>query len=486
MRANVSALLTVLALLPANAALADVVISNKPTSNMSCDAGVCTATAKKAVLNVGDLRTMLGSGDVTVKTGTVAKDIAIAQPLTWTSTSRLTLDAQQSVIVNKQVTVMGQGWLTVTTNDAGNNGRSAKGKKNDGEFVIVPERGSVQLWDSTSSLIIDGQSYTLVYDIKTLAADTAANPSGFYALAKAYDASVDGTYSTPPIVGVSGIVEGLGNEILSLAIHTTGGISASFIKAVLSNGAIRHLGILNATISSAPSSGQAVMARNNLGRIISCWVSGKMTFSSAADAGGLVSENDGLIARSHANVRLIGFHSKDVGGLVGFQSDTGEIVSSYALHSVALRFSDSANVGGLVGTSAGVIRDSFARNRVVAGRDDDGSAYGGLVGENEAGAQITTSYAAGPMTFKTAVQAGGLIGFDGSAAGNMKDSYWDLDMGISDPSRGAGNIPNDPGITGLTDAQLKAGLPAGFDPEIWGSDPNINNGYPYLCANAPQ
>jgi hypothetical protein len=29
-------------------------------------------------------------------------------------------------------------------------------------------------------------------------------------------------------------------------------------------------------------------------------------------------------------------------------------------------------------------------------------------------------------------------------------------------------------------------LPEGFDPNVWRSDPNINNGYPYLLANPPQ
>jgi hypothetical protein len=51
---------------------------------------------------------------------------------------------------------------------------------------------------------------------------------------------------------------------------------------------------------------------------------------------------------------------------------------------------------------------------------------------------------------------------------------------------GAGNIANDPGITGQTTAQLQAGLPAGFDPSIWAEDPGINNGLPYLIANPPQ
>src|SRR3954447_3291094 len=100
-----SLLISVVALVISTAARADVSISNKPTQNMSCDARVCTATAQKAVLNVSDLQTMLGSGDVAVKTGVVAKDIILDQPLTWVSTSRLTLDAQQSIIVKKPMSV---------------------------------------------------------------------------------------------------------------------------------------------------------------------------------------------------------------------------------------------------------------------------------------------------------------------------------------------------------------------------------------------
>jgi hypothetical protein len=120
--------------LASTSAHADINISNKPTQNMSCEAGVCAAKAAKAILNTNDLQNMLASGDVAVKTGSVSKDIDIDQPLTWASTSRLTLDAQASVTVNKQVTVSGTGNLTVVTNDG-------SGKK--GEFIIVPEHGSV-------------------------------------------------------------------------------------------------------------------------------------------------------------------------------------------------------------------------------------------------------------------------------------------------------------------------------------------------------
>lgn len=42
------------------------------------------------------------------------------------------------------------------------------------------------------------------------------------------------------------------------------------------------------------------------------------------------------------------------------------------------------------------------------------------------------------------------------------------------------------GVAGLTTEQLQSGLPAGFDPSIWGEDAKINHGLPYLLANPPE
>jgi hypothetical protein len=205
-RGMLSALL-VSASVVAQAARADVEISSKATSNMSCDAGVCTATAQKAVLNVGDLATMLASGDVTVKTGSLAKDIDIDQALQWTSTARLTLDVQRSLIVKKPVTIAGSGALTITPNDGGSGGD-----------LLFENKGSVTFWDTSSSLIINGQSFTLVKDIATLAADIAANPSGFYALANSYDAKHVKFDKVPVPTPFAGIFEGLGQTISHLKI----------------------------------------------------------------------------------------------------------------------------------------------------------------------------------------------------------------------------------------------------------------------------
>jgi hypothetical protein len=171
--------------------------------------------------------------------------------------------------------------------------------------------------------------------------------------------------------------------------------------------------------------------------------------------------------------------------------------------------SDSTVVGGLVGqNNKGLIADSFAVGKTIGGGGD--SVVGGLVGNNNE-ASISNSYAKGSVSSNVCDECGGIVGTNsgsisssystallnvsrGQVGGligddepdDLTNDYWDLETsGITDPSQGAGNVSNDPGITGLTDAQLKSGLPAGFDLTIWAQSPDINNGYPYLLANPP-
>src|SRR5690349_18290357 len=89
---------------------------------MSCSAGVCSPTAQDAVLNVSDLTAMLATGDVKITTGNGAVTIGILSPFTWTSASRLTLDADFNVIFRAPVTVAGQGAVTLKANDGGTGG----------------------------------------------------------------------------------------------------------------------------------------------------------------------------------------------------------------------------------------------------------------------------------------------------------------------------------------------------------------------------
>lgn len=117
MRGKISALLlfaiSAAALFANDAAQASVEISADATMNMSCNAGVCSPTAKKAVLNVNDLTNMLAAGDVKITTGAGAVTIGVEAPITWTSTTRLTLRADYNVNVKAPITVAGAGGLTI-------------------------------------------------------------------------------------------------------------------------------------------------------------------------------------------------------------------------------------------------------------------------------------------------------------------------------------------------------------------------------------
>ena len=142
-------------------------------------------------------------------------------------------------------------------------------------------------------------------------------------------------------------------------------------------------------------------------------------------------------------------------------------------------------VGGLVAGACGCEGNAAISNSYATGsvRGKSGSQTGGIIGFTQENIAISATYSTGAVNGNGAAYKGGFIGFDGQL-GDIATGYWDLDTsGISDPANGAGNVKNDLGLTGLTDTQLKSGLPAGFDPKIWGSNPNINNGYPYLLAN---
>jgi hypothetical protein len=582
---------------PAHAALE---IRNLPTKNVSCSAGVCTATRPYAVMNAGDLASMLAASDVTLRSGSLASDVEVKAPLSWASASRLTLDSYHSIVFYKPLTVAGTGALTMTTDDGGQYGS-----------VLFFEPGSVKFWDASSNLIIDGQPYTLASSISQLAQEIAANPNGNYALANDYNAKPDGVYTQSPIPTVfNGTFQGLGHTISNLTIDVispNGSGIGLFAGGGLATYASVHLA--NARVSAAGVDPNGVivggLVGNDQGHIFRVTVSGAISASAADNntfyvaggiagtaktqtsiyysvssasvsgsgggtIGGLVGlEEHGAIVHSVATGRISGDpnHRTDVGGLIGaldvhggvkFSYATGRVsgtgsvggligeiysfgggeiqisnshasgnisgsgdndamgglvgssweasfLDSYASGSVTGAGSNS-NVGGLVGLSdSDLIRQSFATGAITGG------TCGGLVGSTSSSA-VENSYATGAVgvgghckfagglagysswtigaSYSTGTvagaTAGGLMGDDGSSYPRLSFDYWDLDTsGIGDPSRGAGNIVNDPGITGLTDAQLKSGLPAGFDPSIWAENPSINSGLPYLLANPP-
>lgn len=511
------------ALLAAPIAQAGVAISSKPTANMSCTGGVCTATARKAVLNAGDLAQMLSAGDVAVESGSLAQDIAVNAPLSWTSAHRLTLDAHRAVAVNRPAVVAGTGALTV----AG--------------ALSFADKGHVEFWDIASGLAIDGKSFMLAANLKSLAAKIAANPSGSYALAKSYEASHDGNYEAAVVTtNFLGTFEGLGNTISNLAIvndfvgssigmfaqtgagsvlrdiriqnetvtdlvccndyvgglvvsgHST--ITGVFVNATINAPHSSEAGIVaaidaNASLDHTSSSG-SVYGNNGVGGIVADLYDSPISWShSSAKVSADVAELGGVVGSMYSDIGALAidhcYATGDVtqtgnGGSVG-GLNVGTVTNSYATGTV--KSGSYSYAGGLAGKPEGTqIFNTYATGAVSAGN----SAFvGGLVGYKYNATEW--SYSTGMVTGGTSTDIGGSVSLDASGGFENGDVYWDMDTsGITDPSQGAGNIVNDPGITGLSNATLAHGLPHGFDKSVWQQKKKINNGLPFLRDLPPQ
>jgi len=497
---------------------AAVVVSSGTTQNMTCSGGVCAPTAANAVLNAGDLENLLASGNVEITTtgaGVQAKDIDVKAPFGWSSGSALALDASKSIAIDKAVSVSGTAAVSLTT-----------GKKGTLSFG---GKGNVTFASLSSSLTINGAAYTLTDSIKSLASAIASNPSGDYALAASYDASQDGIYTSSPIpTTFAGSFEGLGNAISNFSMGASYDTNEGFFAELGASGTIANFGLLNANVgSSVRRATLGAMVGSSDGTITNSYATGNLVDAQADTLGGMVGQNNGTMARCHAAV-AIAHTIASAGGLVGYSvgpvsssSATGDVQSrgtaggligendaaitdSFATGAVTGEFAgglvglnygpiadsySSGNVstrnrrgasGGLVGAAGGAISNSYATGDI---RGVTGAWVGGLVGANDAA--ISDSYSTGAPSGGS--YTGGLIGYDETEAGSLSDTYWDTTTsGITDLSQGAGNIANDPGITGLSTQELQSGLPTGFEPTIWSENGDIDDGLPYLLALPPK
>jgi len=531
----------VLSAFSANAAL---VIAKAPTSNVTCAAGICTATAADAVLNIKDVKTLLKAGDLTIASGSAAEDIAFNATLNWTKPHRLTLDAYRSIAFTQPVTAEGTGAVTLTTNDGGTGG--------DYSFT---DKGKIAFWDLSSSLIINGAKYTLVGDVATLSVQITKNPNRNYALARYYDASADGVYGASPIItAFNGKFDGLGHAIdnLSIAFNKKDlGIDAGLFLEIGSKGVVRNLQLTspNIQVFSKHKQDQFVgaLAGRNAGKIrdvqviggnvwasetvggLVGWTSGTVANSHVVETsvqvtggfnggGGLAGDNSGTIASSGSSAAVVGNLGTFVGGLLG--NNFGSVSLSYSSGTVeagGAQFGNdgSSYSGGFVDYNEGTIDQSWSSSPVYGGTGAAGGVHesdnytGGFADQNFG--TISRSYVTGAVSAGEYIYMGGFVRFNaqggeidasytissltcsyceakgpffatGCPAGS--DDYWDSDTTFA---TGRSKKSDDcPAVSSLTDAQLKSGLPAGFTPSIWGQSASINDGYPYLLANSPQ
>ncbi len=115
--------------------------------------------------------------------------------------------------------------------------------------------------------------------------------------------------------------------------------------------------------------------------------------------GGLVGKSNGVIKESHVSGEVAG--DNDVGGLMGWNLSGATVRNSYSLASVT---GTADQVGGLAGRNRGTIEYS-----VAAGEVEGVNEVGGVAGRNSSGATVRQSYSLASVT-GTADRVGGLAG----------------------------------------------------------------------------
>jgi The GLUG motif len=345
-------------------AQAALVVSKRPTANVNCSTNYCTATAADAVMNVDDLKALLKQHNQWLDAGNTAPSIVFATPFRFSKPYVLTLYAQSgAIIIKRSISVLGKGGLYFNTN-AG---------------LSLQNGSTIDFWDLGGQLQINDEAYQLVGDVASLGKGVSGG-FGHFALARDYDAGQDGIYKTSPGTGYfQGDIEGLGHTISNLSINDPTASDNVGLISYLYFGSIRDLGLINANIVGGQS----------------------------AYVGGLAGQSQGTIEHSSVSGTVSGASALEVGGLVGFATDSGQFVSSYSAASV----SGGNRAGGLVSTFDGTsITDCFASGAVTV---SDGGTAGGLVGVIGSGGlagPVTYSFATGPVQGGANAIAGGFVG----------------------------------------------------------------------------
>ncbi|MEL6681934.1 MAG: filamentous hemagglutinin N-terminal domain-containing protein [Pseudomonadota bacterium] len=429
-----------------------------------------TLEADLATNNV-ELNTNSGGGD--------DGNIVIARDIDWTNQARLTLVANNNIILDGDLNGENGQLVIVGTNDIAANGavdvdllvlqsgnweqigplpaffagnfdlrggeflRAASGTGTGAApYEIVDIFGLQGIGSSTRLL---GSSYQLAANI---------DASGTRDWVRFIDGDIIIETGFVPIgnddEAFSGSFDGNLNTISGLFIDNAD--TNSFMEAGLfaqNSGTISSLVLDNVDITGDEAGGLIV---NNSGTIDAVDVSGQVNGS--VQVAGLAVFNDGIISNSISSADVVfvsGNTSGDLflGGLVA--QNNGTIASSHALGDVTAEWNlpgrqVDLDVGGLVGRNRGSISDSYAQGDVSAVLLGTPAAsapnivnVGGFVGVQLNAATIVRSYATGSSVVTDQTDATIAVGgFAGSGTGDSSN-FWDVNTsGLTTSAFGTG------------------------------------------------
>ena len=276
---------------------------------------------------------------------------------------------------------------------------------------------------------------------------------------------------------VTSVSTGLGNDV--------GGLAGT-------SGAIVTNPIASTTVTNAIASGRIV---SNV--TVTLPINGNGMANVDSTVGGLVGFNHGVIKNAIAlgsvtatfagSVAGSGSSYNDqVAGLVA--NNDGPVSSSSAWGAVSLTSTVSSSNGGTSTQMAGglvgggfigfggisTVTNSFSTGAVSASGVNDLLMVGSLMGYSTG--SIASSYALGKPSVQggSGNNIGGLVGRN-DAGGTITSSYWDVNQTGVESGVGSG------AATGATSwVAAPTSIPAGFDPAIWGLTPTVDSGYPCL------
>jgi filamentous hemagglutinin family protein len=291
------------------------------------------------------------------------QDITVAEDITWSEATKLTLTAGDQIFVN-----------AIINNTNATTGGVYFNAANTTNKVVFDTNGKVKV----------NNTYQLQWMNQALA--------GKYELGSNIDASATSSWNSGtgfnPIGNItnkfSGSFDGLGHTISNLFINRPTTDYVGLFGYATTGLTLQNVGLINVDIT-----GQHYV-------------------------GGFVGYNRRTVSNSYTTGTVNGRNS--VGGLVGSNEIDGSITNSYSAVNVSSNV-NSENIGGLVGFNFGSVVNSYAIGSV-----NGDIAVGGLVGHNSYGS-ITNSYAIGSVNGNTA--AGGLVGWNEFSS--IINSYWDID-----------------------------------------------------------
>lgn len=415
---------------------------------------------KNADMTANTLSRQLDNGNVTVKStngkATGKGDIIINKQVDWNK-NRLTLSAQNDILINKTLNGTGTASLVMeyglATSDGGESDFYLQ------KYVPLAERtAAINLPEGKNLRVRKGSAgefttFDVIHKMPEILEDgtNAEFPSNHIALGQDIDLSYTKTLNNPKFAGWKDKTSyynqnanfwGLGHKVKNLYINATE-VPSSYVGFLTNTYAsIRDIGVEGEISSNTAVGGLAGRVSNN---------------------------NYNYIKNSYTNINIIS--SSTAAGLIshvsGNETNKTEVSNVYSIGNITVNNNNVGNIGGVFGfVYDAVIKDSYGKNKITVSNNDYTDSYiGGFIASSE-NSTISNSYFNGDISFSSGVAQGigGLIGE--SRDNTILNSYSNGHLLVSGRS---GSLYE--GVGGLLG---------------YSSDDSINNSYSLVTVNASE